>query len=187
MVSQLRSCGVRLGMRVNLKGTAIALVMATISAPLMMSAGQAQQALPPPPSVPNSNELPSLAPVAAPPSQGILMPPPAGLPTLPQESVYQATPPLPGTVPGMGISPSGAMPELRASYYQVVVPTRTEDFATIANKMMAMGVRADAIQARKAPIGPHLAVGPFVNLGEAEGVSSYLRAGGMDARVFFNR
>ncbi|MDX2239916.1 MAG: hypothetical protein NW224_04455 [Leptolyngbyaceae cyanobacterium bins.302] len=187
MVSQLRSCGVRIGTRTDFKRATIGLAIAAIAAPFMgMSAGQAQQALPPPPSIPNSNELPSLAPVA-PPSQGMLMPPPAGLPALPQESVYQATPPMPGVMPGTGIAPQGAMPELRASYYQVVVPTRTEDFATIANKMMAMGVRPDAIQARKAPIGPHLAVGPFINLGEAEGVSSYLRAGGMNARVFFNK
>lgn len=156
------------------------------------SAGQAQQALPPPPAIPNNMDLPSLAPVPAP-IQGMPMPPPAGVPTLPQESMYPAPVPAPtvmppgvGTMP-TGIAPQGVMPEMRTSFYQVVVPTRMEDFATIANKMVAMGVRPDAIQAKKAPLGPHLAVGPFINLGEAEGVSQYLRSGGMDARVFFNR
>ncbi len=116
---------------------------------------------------------------------------------LPQESIYQAPAPLPGMAPGgfpgatvtppMGMPPQMGAPQIRASYYQVVVPTRPENFATVANKMLSMGVRPEAIQARKAPIGPHLAIGPFVDMREAESVSSYLRAGGMDARVFFQR
>lgn len=170
----------------------MAVLMAIWPSITLTAAGQAQQALPPPPAIPNNMDLPSLAPVPAP-IQGVPMSPPAGVPTFPQESMYPAPVPAPslmppgvGTMPS-GISPQGVMPQMRTSFYQVVVPTRMEDFATIANKMVAMGVRPDAIQAKKAPLGPHLAVGPFINLGEAEGVSKYLRSGGMDARVFYNR
>lgn len=186
MVSRLRSCGVGMRTKTHLNLRRMALVVAIALPVIVGSEGQAQQALPPPPSIPANNELPSLAPVA-PPTPGMMMPPPAGLPPLPQESVYQAPFSAPTMMPGATVTPPAVMPEIRTSYYQVVVPTRTEDFATIANKMVAMGVRPDAIQAKKAPLGPHLAVGPFVNLGEAEGVSTYLRSGGMDARVFFQR
>lgn len=186
MVIRLRSCGVGIKTKTHLNLGGMALTVA-IALPLLFGAeSQAQQALPPPPAIPNGSELPSLAPIA-PPTPGMMMPPPAGLPPLPQESVYQAPLPAPTMLPGATVTPPAVMPEMRTSHYQVVVPTRTEDFATIANKMIAMGVRPDAIQAKKAPLGPHLAVGPFINLGEAEGVSNYLRSGGMDARVFFQR
>lgn len=173
---QLGRLGQKMGMR--------SLATVAIASPLFLaSIARAQQALPPPPGISNSNELPSLTPV--PPPQAAPLPP-ASVTPLPQESIYQAPAPVPPLMPG-GISPQGVMPEIRSSYYQVVVPTRPEDFSTIANKMVSMGVRPDAIQARKAPIGPHLAVGPFVNLGEAESVSGFLRSGGMDARVFFQK
>jgi len=154
----------------------VALVVA-IATPIVLTAEtRAQQALPPPPLAPsNTNALPSLAPVP-PPNQGLQMPAPAGLSPLPQGAAFQT--------PGM--APPG-MPEVKMSHYQVVVPTRGEEFATIANKMVSMGVRPDAIQARKAPLGPHLAVGPFLDFAEAQSVSSYLRSGGMDARVYFQR
>lgn len=87
---------------------------------------------------------------------------------------------------GTGMNTLGAAPNIaKVSHFQVVVPTRPELFATLANKMVGMGVRPDAIQAKRAPLGPHLAVGPFLDQKEAESVSQYLRTGGMDARVFF--
>lgn len=174
------------GVRVVLSGVAIAMPL------VLSSVVRAQQALPPPPAVPNSaafpmgSELPSLAPVP-PPTQGMPMAPPAGLPPLPQETIYQPPSTLPGMVPGAGVSQPGVQPVIKTSHYQVVVPSRPEEFSTIANKMMSMGVRPDAIQAKRAPLGPHLAVGPFIDQNEAEGVSRYLRSGGMDARVFFSR
>lgn len=227
---------------------------------------QAQQALPPPPSLNSLDELPSLAPV----------PPPQGVPSIapgvqvpPQETVFQAPLPPPAIAPSpyspsyqpsyrvvvngnspyllqqiqqtnptasiqdmqgnqvivvgdyasqaeatqqvnalaqQGIagqvlplsggnlgqlataSPSfAATPAFQGSHYQVVVPTRPENFAAIANKMITMGVKPEAIQAKRAPLGPHIAVGPILNEGEAESVSRYLRTGGMDARVYYSR
>lgn len=174
-----------IGVKVVLAGVAI------VSPFSLGSVGRAQQALPPPPAVPNASsfpmggELPSLAPVP-PPMQGVPTLPPASVTPLPQESIYQPNAPVPGMVPGMNTS-AGTMPGVKSSHYQVVVPSRPEEFSAIANKMVSMGVRPDAIQAKRAPLGPHLSVGPFIDQREAEGVSQYLRSGGMDARVFFNR
>lgn len=171
--------------RVGLGGVAIA-------APLLVTAvGRAQQALPPPPSIPSGaafpggNELPSLAPVP-PPTQGMPMAP-TMVPPLPQDSFYQTPAPLPGQFPGSSVTPPLTSPTVKASFYQVVVPTRPEQFTLVTSKMVSMGVRPDAIQTSYRPLGPHVAVGPFVDQREAEGVSQYLRSGGMDARVFFTR
>lgn len=205
------------------RGVGLLGAIAAIATPFAsLSTATAQQALPPPPSVPGGMELPSITPIAPPASSLPMAPlpgasvypsgamPPAtvtvpGLPTapLPPASVTPlevpgmpnmgvpslGTPtmgmPAPG-YPGMGV-PGMGMPQMQVSYYQVVIPTRPELFSTTANKMLMMGVRPEAIQARHAPLGPHLAVGPFNNVREAESVSTYLRSGGMDARVFFQR
>lgn len=75
----------------------------------------------------------------------------------------------------------------RAPFYQVVVPTQPEQFSTIANRMISMGVKPEAIQSKRVPLGPHLAVGPFTDHREAESVSQYLRSGGMEARVHYSK
>lgn len=161
-----------------------------IAATLLVTAvGRAQQALPPPPSVPNANsfpgvnELPSLAPVP-PPGQGMPMAAPSMMPPLPSQSGYPTAAPM---MPGGTMTPPSTLPAAKVSFYQVVVPTRPEEFNTITSKLMSMGVRPDAIQSNYRPLGPHVAVGPFVDQKEAEGVSQFLRSGGMDARVFFTR
>ncbi len=251
----------------------LVVVAAIASSTFLNSVGRAQQALPPPPSFPNTNNLPSLAPVP-PPSQNL----PTAVPKTmlgtgfgyPQSSFGYPTPmQVPGastfgsvTSPvsayqvivngdspyllqqiqlsdpnayvreyqgrrviqtgefateleaqrrvvrlsqegiaaqvvsasasflgqAAGMNPQGAIPGMaKTSHYQVVVPTPPEMFATLANKMVMMGVRPDAIQAKRAPLGPHLAVGPFLDQKEAESVSQYLRTGAMDARVHFVR
>jgi hypothetical protein len=90
-------------------------------------------------------------------------------------------------LPGGSVTPPLSQPTVKTSFYQVVVPTRPEQFSLVTSKMMSMGVRPDAIQTSYRPLGPHVAVGPFVDQKEAEGVSQYLRSSGMDARVFFAR
>ncbi|MEX0269070.1 hypothetical protein AB3R30_08000 [Leptolyngbyaceae cyanobacterium UHCC 1019] len=90
--------------------------------------------------------------------------------------------------PAMGLNPNAMNADLpRIPFYQVVVPTPAANYGMITNKMMTMGVRPEAIQTRRSPNGPHVAVGPFTQQREAESVSSYLRSGGMDARVFYSR
>ncbi|MBF2028730.1 MAG: hypothetical protein IGS48_18535 [Oscillatoriales cyanobacterium C42_A2020_001] len=243
----------------------LAVVAAIASPTFAVSVVRAQQALPPPPSISDTNALPSLAPVP-PPTSGLPMAAPTAFPSAgfnyPQDaSGYPAPMPVPGAYSassyqvivngdspyllqqiqlsdqaayvreyqgrrviqagefqtegdaqnrvmalaqqgvaaqvvsanasfgqGTGMNSLGATPSIaKVSHYQVVVPTRPEMFATLANKMVGMGVRPDAIQAKRAPLGPHLAIGPFLDQKEAESVSQYLRTGGMDARVFFVR
>ena len=90
--------------------------------------------------------------------------------------------------PAMGMNPNALNADLpRVPFYQVVVPTPAANYGIITNKMMTMGVRPEAIQTRRSPNGPHVAVGPFTQQAEAASVSSYLRSGGMDARVFYSR
>ncbi|PZV15767.1 MAG: hypothetical protein DCF22_06615 [Leptolyngbya sp.] len=243
---------------------------------LMAPPSLAQQALPPPPSVPNLAPLPSLQPVNLMPG----MQPMPGMMTAPQETVFQAPVQSPGNAasyqvlvngdspyllqqiqrvdsasfvrdyqgkqvvqagvfstaaeaqqrvtvlnqqgigaqvvtatvgyqsqvmpptypsvrnsgnpamgnPAVGMNPNAMNADLpRVPFYQVVVPTPPANYGIITNKMMTMGVRPEAIQTRRSPNGPHVAVGPFTQQGEAESVSSYLRSGGMDARVFYSR
>lgn len=71
--------------------------------------------------------------------------------------------------------------------YLVIVPARTTEFAALTEQMVRIGVRADAIQAKTAPRGPHLAIGPFAQQSEADYVSGYLRRSGMDARVYYEQ
>lgn len=69
----------------------------------------------------------------------------------------------------------------------VVVPTIGGNSANVAAQVVQLGVRPEAIQARSVPVGPHLAIGPFMYHGEAASISSQLRRGGIDARVYFGR
>ncbi|NJP09978.1 MAG: hypothetical protein HC866_11260 [Leptolyngbyaceae cyanobacterium RU_5_1] len=86
----------------------------------------------------------------------------------------------------IGMATPTAIPNLaNGPHFQVVVPTRPEEFGMITGKMMSMGVKPEAIKAKRAPLGPHLSVGPFAKEDEAESVSRYLRTGGMDARVYY--
>jgi hypothetical protein len=236
---------------------------------LAMPTSLAQQALPPPPSIPNVSPLPSLQPVYPMPG----MQPMSGTMTPPQEAIFQTPAPIPGNgasyqvlVNGdspyllqqiqrvdatafvreyqgkrvvqagvfstaaeaqqrvavlnqqgigaqvvtatvgypnqmgspaypnadpnaaLGMNPNATNANLpRVPFYQVVVPTPPSNYGVITNKMMTMGVRPEAIQTRRSPNGPHVAVGPFTQQAEAASVSSYLRSGGMDARVFYSR
>lgn len=118
----------------------------------------------PPPGMP-MNSLPATVPMSAPVGGGF----PLGTATV--------TPP-PTAIPG------NSNPEAR---FEVVIPVRTEDFNAIANRLVSMGVRPDAIQGKEKPRGPHISVGPYMQAREAEAMSQVLRANGMDARVFYLR
>ncbi|MGI0486600.1 hypothetical protein ACN4EK_14270 [Pantanalinema rosaneae CENA516] len=83
--------------------------------------------------------------------------------------------------------PPGYQEPFNSMPYLVVVPARATEFAALTEQMVRMGVRADAIQAKTAPRGPHLAIGPFAQQSEADYVSSYLRRSGVDARVYYEQ
>lgn len=69
--------------------------------------------------------------------------------------------------------------------YFVVIPGNREDLPNIEAEVMALGIGQSAVSRREAPRGPHVAIGPFDDRGEANRWSNYLRSIGMDARVYF--
>ena len=69
--------------------------------------------------------------------------------------------------------------------YFVIIPGQPRDLPEIAAEVVRQGVSRAAVSQRKAPRGPHVAVGPFDSRGEADRWSSYFRSVGMDARVYF--
>ncbi len=86
--------------------------------------------------------------------------------------------------PGSPTSPNALNSNAR---YLVIIPAKAEDFPALTAEAIQLGIRADAIQSRPVPYGPHLEIGPFAQRTEAEEVNRYLRKRGLDARVFFNR
>jgi hypothetical protein len=69
--------------------------------------------------------------------------------------------------------------------YFVIIPGQPRDLPEIAAEVVRQGVSRAAVSQRKAPRGPHVAVGPFDSRREADRWSSYFRSVGMDARVYF--
>jgi hypothetical protein len=71
--------------------------------------------------------------------------------------------------------------------YFVVIPADAEELPDIAAQVVQLGMRRSAVTQRESPRGPHVAVGPFGNRGDADRWSSYFRSVGMDARVYFGQ
>ncbi len=72
--------------------------------------------------------------------------------------------------------------------YFVVVPGRREDLAQMKDQALRLGILRSAIRLRERPYGPHMAIGPFAELSQAEKTESFLRdRGGLDARVYFDQ
>lgn len=125
------------------------------------------------------------------PMDGSVVAPPPGMPmTAPPPNIPMG---VPMGSPPLGTAtmtpPTTAIPGNSSldARYEVVIPARTEDFNAIANRLVSMGVRPDAIQGKEKPRGPHISIGPYVQAREAEAVSKLLQTSGMDARVFYLR
>ena len=71
--------------------------------------------------------------------------------------------------------------------YFVVIPGDARELPDIATQVVQLGIRRSAVTQRESPRGPHVAVGPFGNRGDADRWSSYFRSVGMDARVYFGQ
>jgi hypothetical protein len=69
--------------------------------------------------------------------------------------------------------------------YLVIIPGNSRDLPDMVERVVRLGVSQSAISQREAPRGPHIAIGPFKERGEADRWNSYLRSKGMDARVYF--
>ncbi|MBD2464864.1 hypothetical protein H6G89_28070 [Oscillatoria sp. FACHB-1407] len=76
------------------------------------------------------------------------------------------------------------------SSYYVVIPGQSDDLPDINDQVVRLGegfAIAQVVEERRSPLGPHVLVGPFVNRNAAERWNDYLRAFGMDARVYYRR
>jgi hypothetical protein len=72
--------------------------------------------------------------------------------------------------------------------YYVVVPGSRSTLPELRARAIRLGVQQNSIQLRDRPLGPHVAIGPFSQIGEAETMQRYLRdKGSLDTRVFFDR
>jgi cell division septation protein DedD len=75
--------------------------------------------------------------------------------------------------------------EIQDDGYFVIIPGEMDNLFAIADKIKRSGIPNNALRMRSAPLGPHVAVGPFAKRDEAERWNSYLRSVGLDARVYF--
>ena len=73
------------------------------------------------------------------------------------------------------------------SRYLVVVPGSREELPTLAERVIRMGIRQEAIQEKNAPLCPHLEIGPFAQHSDAKKISQFLNGGGFDSRVYYSR
>ncbi|ABA23668.1 conserved hypothetical protein [Trichormus variabilis ATCC 29413] len=95
-----------------------------------------------------------------------------------------------GSGDGQGIpnSPGGGNYGSERSRYYVTIPAKPEEVPSIANRIRLAVGRNSFVRERRQPLGPHVAVGPFVQRTEAEQWSNYLRNMGFaNARVYYGK
>ncbi|MEO1126590.1 MAG: hypothetical protein AAFX95_21330 [Cyanobacteria bacterium J06639_16] len=98
------------------------------------------------------------------------------------QSPNNALPPPPNAT-----AAAGSNARAGSSAYYVIVPSGHQTAPVLRNQIVDMGVSSNLVQTRTVPFGPHVAVGPFSNRGEANEWNQYLNGFGMDARVHFQR
>ncbi|MBW4470117.1 MAG: hypothetical protein KME45_06895 [Stenomitos rutilans HA7619-LM2] len=81
-------------------------------------------------------------------------------------------------------TPSSSAPTSR---YVVVIPGSQNDLPGLADRVIRMGIRQEAVQEKSAPFGPHLEIGPFAQHSDAKKISQFLNGGGLDSLVYYNR
>jgi len=78
--------------------------------------------------------------------------------------------------------------ENRNNRYYVVIPGKAQDLPVIADTIIRRSGYSSLVQERQQPFGPHVAVGPFAERGDADRWNKYVRDLGFgDARVYYNR
>lgn len=89
----------------------------------------------------------------------------------------------------MGNAETSAAPSkvVITSRYLVVVPGSRKELTVLAERVIRMGIRQEAIQEKNAPLGPHLEIGPFAQHSDAKKISQFLNGGGFDSRVYYSR
>jgi hypothetical protein len=86
---------------------------------------------------------------------------------------------------GLNSSSLNIYGEIQNEGYFVIIPGEMNSLVNIAGRVKQSGIPDNALRLRSAPLGPHVAVGPFGKRDEAERWNSYLRSVGLDARVYF--
>ncbi|MDX2096214.1 MAG: hypothetical protein SFW36_00430, partial [Leptolyngbyaceae cyanobacterium bins.59] len=76
---------------------------------------------------------------------------------------------------------------LSQNAYLTVIPSSSQNLPALIRRVRELGVKEGLILPRQAPRGLHVAIGPFGDRNAAERWSNYLRAYGLDARVYFGR
>lgn len=69
--------------------------------------------------------------------------------------------------------------------YFVAIPTSKRNESAVQSKLLQMGINSYLIQARSAPRGYHLAIGPFGNRDEASSINTLVRGASLDGRLYF--
>ncbi|MBE9004103.1 hypothetical protein IQ259_03430 [Fortiea sp. LEGE XX443] len=78
--------------------------------------------------------------------------------------------------------------EARNNRYYVVIPGKVQDLPVITNKIIRNVGNSALIRERQKPFGPHVAVGPFAERGDADRWNKYMQELGFgNARVYYNR
>lgn len=150
---------------------------------------------PPPIATPVSQSIPTSTVAATPASIefGQAAPFPTGVPSSSSAfppSVPTSTPPNLIAPPTSNLAPPLTTPtavnnSLPSGYY-VVVPGNLFELESLASQLVSLGVPASLVQARTAPRGPHVAVGPYNDHALAEEWNRFLRNSGVvGSRVHF--
>ncbi|MBU7583342.1 MAG: hypothetical protein KAF91_10620 [Nostoc sp. TH1S01] len=85
-------------------------------------------------------------------------------------------------------SGSSGYSENRSNRYYVVIPGKTQDLPVIADAIIRGSGYSSLVQERQKPLGPHVAVGPFAERGDADRWNKYVRDLGFgNARVYYSR
>ncbi|MCC5635611.1 hypothetical protein LC593_07055 [Nostoc sp. CHAB 5844] len=78
--------------------------------------------------------------------------------------------------------------ENRNNRYYVVIPGKAQDLPGITDTIIRNVGNSSLIQERQQPFGPHVAVGPFAERGDADRWNKYMHELGFgDARVYYSR
>jgi len=76
----------------------------------------------------------------------------------------------------------------RTNRYYVIIPGTTQDLPAISDKIIRNSGYSSLVQERQRPLGPHVAVGPFAERGDADRWNKYMRELGFgNARVYYSR
>lgn len=130
---------------------------------------------------------PRPTPVPTPRPTPVPSPRPTPIPTPWPTPVPEPWPtPVPTPVPGPWQPPVDDLTSGRG--YFVIVPAPDREHYAIIDVLVALGAPQYAVQSRQAPIGPHVAFGPFSNRGSAETWNFFIKTRArVDARVWYGQ